>query len=62
MLTYERYSEHRDKKGYTDYKVSCICNISPTTLSEWKKGKYTPKIDKLAKIAECLEIPIEEIV
>lgn len=62
MITYERYTEYRDAKGLTDYKVSSLCEISPTTLSEWKSGKYVPKIDKIIKIAKCLDIPIDEIV
>lgn len=61
MLTYERYAEYRDALDLTDYKISHLCGIAQSTLSEWKRGKYTPKIDKMVKIAECLGIPIEEV-
>lgn len=61
MLTYQQYEEYRNAKGYTDYKVSSLTGIAPTTFSEWKHGKYTPKIDKMVRIAKVLEIPIEVV-
>ncbi|MBQ9065245.1 MAG: helix-turn-helix transcriptional regulator, partial [Blautia sp.] len=34
---------------------------SQATLSSWKSGKYTPKIDKLKKLADYFGVPIEEL-
>lgn len=57
---YERYEKIRDLKGYTDYKVAKIAGIKGTaTISNWKNGKYTPKEDKMQKIADVLEVPLE---
>ena len=56
---YERYAELRDKKGVTDYKVAQECGIGRATLSEWKSGNYTPKIDKLRKIAEYFGVSVD---
>ena len=60
LLNYERYAQFRDAKGLTDYKVSCETGISTSTISEWGKGLYTPKADKIVKICRLLDIPIEE--
>ena len=57
---YEVYKELRDKAGVTDYRVAVETGISPTVFSEWKKGLYTPKIDKILKIATYFGVPVEE--
>lgn len=59
---YSIYAKARDKKGYTDYRVSIITGIAQSTLSDWKNGISTPKSDKLLKIANAVEIPIEELI
>lgn len=57
MLTYDKYSVFRDKKGYTDYKVSLETGIPKSTFSGWKSGDFTPKLDKLILISKLLDIP-----
>ena len=56
---YERYAKIRDLKGFTDYKVANITKIGTPTISNWKQGKYTPKEDKLRKIADVLEVTVD---
>lgn len=58
---YSKYAELRDKRGITDYKVSQETGVSTATLSSWKSGAYTPKADKLMKIAEFFGIGVEEL-
>lgn len=58
---YEIYARLRDQKGVTDYKVAQECGISRTMFTEWKKGKYTPKTDKLQKIADYFGVSLEYI-
>ena len=58
---YARYAAYRDSIGYTDYKVSVEAQIPQSTIYDWKKGLYTPKIDKLIKIATIVGMPIEEL-
>lgn len=59
---YERYAALRDAKGVTDYRVAKDLGFSRTTLIEWGKGTYTPKLDKLSKIAHYFEVPLEELI
>ncbi len=56
---YAKYAKLRDKKGVTDYRVAKDIGISQVTLSEWGKGLYTPKADKLMKLADYFGVNIE---
>lgn len=56
---YAKYAKLRDKKGVTDYRVSKDTGISQVTLSEWGKGLYKPKVDKLMKLADYFGVEVE---
>lgn len=56
---YERFSELLKAKCL---KVSDICKItgiSSGTMTDWKKGRYIPKADKIRKIADALDTSVE---
>lgn len=59
---YERYAKLRNERGMTDYRVAQDTGIATATLSEWKKGTYTPKVDKLLAIARLFNVSLEELV
>ena len=56
MITYEKYAEIRDKKNLTDGKVAKMCGFGRSTFSDWKSGRSIPKIDKMQKIADALDM------
>lgn len=56
-MKYETYVDYRDKKGMRDHQISKICGIPKSTFSGWKHGAFTPKQDKMLKIAYVLDIP-----
>ena len=56
-MKYETYVEYRDRKGMKDHHISQKCKIPKSTFSGWKHGEYTPKAEKLVKIAKVLNIP-----
>lgn len=56
---YDKYVKLRDKKGLNDYKVANATGIPYTTLRDWGRGLYTPKVDKIMKIAAYFEVPLE---
>lgn len=58
---YEIYKRIRDAKGYKDADISKNCGIAQSSLSEWKSGKTTPKIDKLKAIANFLDVSLNEL-
>lgn len=59
---YERFAELLKEKGLTAYRISKEINVSQSTLSDWKKGKSTPKTDKLQLIADYLGVSIDYLV
>ena len=43
-------------------RVADVCRatgLSQSMMSDWKKGKYKPKTDKLQKLADFFEVPLE---
>ena len=59
MTSYERYDQIRSKFGFTNADVSRGTGVADTTISSWKKGTYTPKTDKLQKIADFLGTTVD---
>lgn len=56
---YRKFENLCASKGITPYRVSADTGIATATLSDWKNGKYTPKLEKLCKIAEYFGVSIE---
>lgn len=56
---YEVFEKLCTEHGVRHYTVCKATGISTATLSDWKKGKYTPKTDKLQKIADYFGVPLE---
>ena len=56
---YDKFEELLKKSGVSAYKVSKTTGIATSTLSDWKNGRSTPKTDKLEKIADYFNVPLE---
>ncbi len=56
---YEIFEKLCNEKGVTPYRVCKETGITTATISNWKAGRYTPKQDKMQKIAEFLGVTIE---
>ncbi len=56
---YDRYKAIRDSRNVKDSQVAKETGITKSTFSEWKSGKYTPKQEKLQKIADYFGVSIE---
>lgn len=61
MISYENYAKFRNSQGLKDSEVAKMANIPQSTFSDWKKGKSTPKMEKLQKIADALHISYFEL-
>ena len=49
---YEIFEKLLRKRHTTAYRVAKDTGVTTATLSSWKQGKYTPKLEKLQKIAD----------
>lgn len=56
---YAKYARLRDERELKDADVVKATGISPSTLSDWKAGHYTPKADKLQALAKFFDVSIE---
>lgn len=56
---WEVFEQLRLAKGVSAYEVSKACGFGSSVLSSWKHGRYTPKDDKLRKIANYFGVPVE---
>lgn len=59
-MGYEKVAALLKKHNMTAYRLSKETGVPASTINEWKKGKYTPKVDKLMKIADYFGVSITE--
>ena len=53
--------ECRKSKGLTQYDASKIIGVARTTYADYENGKIQPPIDKIRKISEWLDFPLEKL-
>ncbi len=53
--------EYRKNKGLTQYDASKIIGVARTTYADYENGKIQPPIDKIRKICEWLDIPLDKL-
>lgn len=56
---YEIFEQLLQKYGLTAYKVSKETGITQSTLSDWKRGRSTPKTDNMKKIADYFGVSVD---
>ena len=52
---------YRTKRGYTQEKLSEICDISTDYLSQIERGKRTPSFKRMELIANALNIEVYKL-
>lgn len=58
-MYYENFEKLCNLNGVRPGTVSKATGISTATLTSWKQGKYTPKMDKLQIIADYFHVSVE---
>ena len=53
--------ERRKSKGLTQYDASKIIGVARTTYADYENGKIQPPIDKIRKISDWLDLPLEKL-
>ena len=56
---YEIFEQLLQKYGLTAYKVSKETGITQSTLSDWKRGRSTPKTENMKKIADYFGVSVD---
>lgn len=58
-MFWERFSELCKPNGVSANAVCATLRLSTATATHWKNGKYTPKQDKLQKIADYFGVTVD---
>lgn len=61
-FAYQKFKELRENKGVTEYQVSVGTGISTTVFTQWSRGDYNLKLDKLALIANYFNVPVTDFI
>lgn len=56
---YEKVEKLMEEKGVKVADVAKATGISASVFTDWKKGRYTPKADKLYALAQYFDVPME---
>jgi len=56
---YKKFEALLEDRQVTANKVANDTGIATSTLSEWKKGTYKPKVEKLLVLARYFNVPLE---
>lgn len=56
---YEIFEQLLRKYGLSAYKVSKETGITQSTLSDWKRGRSTPKTENMKKIADYFGVTVD---
>lgn len=55
---YDIFEQLLKERGVTAYRVAKETGVTTATLTSWKQGKYTPKPEKLQKIADYFNVSL----
>lgn len=56
---YEKFAELLEKTNKTAYQISKETGIPQSVLSDWKRGRSKPKVEKLKILADYFGVSIE---
>lgn len=59
---YQKFKKLREKAGLSEYQVSLGTGISTAVFTQWSRGDYNLKIDKLILIANFFNVPVTEFI
>jgi repressor LexA len=60
-MEYSIFEQLLQKHETTVYRVAKATGIAPSTFSDWKQGRSTPKADKLVRIAAYFRLSLDEM-
>lgn len=58
---YQKYSTIRDAQNLNDHQVAVATGLHPSLFYDWKAGRYSPKLDKISKLAAYFGVKLEDL-
>lgn len=62
MTLTERIFDLLSQKGKTQTDIARLLNIRPTTVSEWRKNKYTPSVAHCVALADFFGVSLDYLI
>lgn len=62
MTLTERIFDLLSRKEKTQTDIARLLNIRPTTVSEWRKGKYTPSVAHCVALADFFGVSLDYLI
>jgi transcriptional regulator with XRE-family HTH domain len=59
---YQKFKELREKANLSEYQVSVGTGISTAVFTQWSRGDYNLKLDKLSLIAKFFGISVSDFI
>ena len=59
---YQKFKKLQEEKKVSEYQVSIGTGISTTVFTQWSRGDYDLKLDKLKLIAAYFGVPVTEFI
>ena len=59
---YKEFEKLCAEKNISVYQISKETGIAQSTLSDWKRGISTPKVDKLMILSDYFGVPLETFI
>lgn len=56
---YEIFEQLLQNFGVTAYRVAKETGVTQSTLSDWKRGRSTPKADNMKKLADYFNVSVD---
>lgn len=56
----EQIKYYRKQKGYTQKQLGELCGMADSAIRRYEAGRANPKIETLAKIANALDLTVED--
>ena len=51
----------RDKKGWTQLELATKIGVTPSTIYNWERGKFVPRVGQLRELSQVLGVRMDEI-
>lgn len=62
MTMTERIFDLLSQKGKNQTDIARLLNVRPTTVSEWRKGKYTPSVANCVALADYFGVSLDYLI
>lgn len=58
----ERLKELRTERGWNQLEIAEKLNVTPSTVSNWERGKKYPDINSISKLADLFDVSLDYLV